>query len=112
MYKTKQLKNYNVSIEGEQLAKTENRWYYILRIDRFYGDDWAEGKHFYIKGYEFDNCVQGHQYYDYITNWLENVTESEIEQIFSHKKNHIFDIVPPTPAKLIKISDEVPAKLI
>ena len=115
MYTTKEIGRYNVEICGEQLTTTENRWYFILRIDKFDEQNynkWEEGNHFYIQGYTDGNVEEQFKYHGYVNDWLRHLTEREVDRIFSFRKNHIFKIQPPIPPKVIEVRPAVRAMLV
>lgn len=101
MQKEKEIGRYNVLINNGNLNHRDNRWYYGLQVDKFDNkDEWIESNFFYIKGHKDGNVKDEVNYMGVISDWLKDVEESEIEKIFKHKKNYVFEIELPKKAKL------------
>lgn len=102
MYKSRAIGRYNVAIHDGQLDTETNKWHYVLQIDKFDKDDkWQDSNYFYIEGHEDGSISQAFKCVTSLTDWINNVTEKRIAEMFNHKKNHVFKLVLPVRAKVI-----------
>lgn len=101
MNKSKHIGQYNVTINDGHLDNVSKIWHYQLVVDKFTRDDeWIDSNVFYIKGHKDGKVAEESKCYRLIDAWLSNVTEEDIDEVFKHKRNHVFKINKPTVVSL------------
>lgn len=102
MIHKKEISHYNVVVNDGNLNHDDNRWYYGLQIDKFNDEDeWLGNNCFYIKGHIDGNEKEKLLYSGAISDWLRDAEESKIADMFTYRKNFVFEIQLPTKVTLV-----------